>query len=581
MGERAILGQREKVTTMHVKHDFWWQKAIIYQIYLRSFKDSNGDGIGDLEGVIEKIPYLSGLGVDVLWISPHYDSPMDDFGYDVRNFKKVSNDYGTLKTFKALLHKAHDNDIRIITDLVLNHTSNEHAWFQAAKNPNHPDHAKYHDYYIWHEPKYDENGKRRRPTRWIGWFGNPAWSYNEATDEYYLHIFSKKMPDLNWRNASMRENMKDIIRFWLDMGVDGFRVDASNHLEKNWEFPDAYPGYEHFSSLPKHHTYLRELYDDVFSDYDCLLMGESGGATEDEALQYVAFESREFDLLLHFGHCWADTDGSDDRLNGKWAMGELDTSKIKESFSHWYKMLEGKGWNLMYWHNHDHPRIVSHYGDDKTYRRRSAKTLAYLLLYLRGTILLYQGEEIGMTNVRYESIDEFRDVEVFTEYDNMLEAGLTEENALSLIRERARDNARSPMQWNDGKHGGFSTVNPWMKTNTNYPDINVKKEQNDPDSVLSTYRHLIKSRKKDQTIASGHICFFEKKDKDHITYSNKTMNGMYLISGNLSEKVKEVVVVGLNLNQFKVLHNSADTLHIDNNTIQLAPYQGVVFYKKC
>lgn len=564
---------------MHDKHEAWWQNAIIYQIYLRSFKDTNHDGIGDLEGVIEKIPYLTDLGVDVLWISPHYDSPMDDFGYDVRNFKKVSDDYGTLKDFKHLLHKAHDNNIRIMTDLVLNHTSDEHAWFRAASDPDHPDHARYHDYYIWQKPKHDQDGKRMRPTRWIGWFGNPAWSYNEATDEYYLHIFSKKMPDLNWRNASMREDMKSIIRFWLDMGVDGFRVDASNHLEKNWAFPDAYPGYENFSSLPKHHAYLRELYDDVFSDYDCLLMGESGGATKEEALQYVAFDSREFDLLLHFGHCWADTDGSDPRLNGKWAMGELDASKIKESFAHWYQILEDKGWNLMYWHNHDHPRIVSHYGDDRRYRRRSAKTLAYLLFYLRGTIMVYQGEELGMTNVRYESIDEFRDVEVFTEYDNMLESGLTEENALSVIRERSRDNARSPMQWNDDEHGGFSTMKPWMKTNTNYRDINVKNEQRDPGSVLSTYQQLMRSRKKDPSIAKGRVRFIEEKDKDHITYTNQTMNGIYLISGNLSEKEKEVDLGKLNPDQFRILHDSADGIRVDKNRLRLKPYQGIVFYK--
>jgi oligo-1,6-glucosidase len=320
----------------------WWQDTIIYQVYLRSFNDSNNDGIGDINGVLEKLDYLQDLGVNTLWISPHYDSPMDDNGYDVRDFFKVSEDYGTIEDFKQLLNEAHRRNMKIITDLVLNHTSDEHPWFVKAKDPNHPEFEKYHDYYIWHKPKYDDSGKRKLPTEWVSWFGGPVWEYNEATDEYYLHIFSKKMPDLNWRNQSMKEELKAMIKWWIDLGVDGFRVDASNHLEKNWDFPDAKPGYEHFSSLPKHHDYLEELGKEIFKPNNVMVIGEAGGATKKEALQYAGFDSNEFNMLIQFEHCWVDCDPHNTLTPGKWAKGEVDVTRIKHSFSHWIDLFKTK-----------------------------------------------------------------------------------------------------------------------------------------------------------------------------------------------------------------------------------------------
>ncbi|MFH0993594.1 MAG: alpha-glucosidase, partial [bacterium] len=472
----------------------WWQQRNIYQIYLRSFFDSDDNGIGDLNGVIAKLPYLQKLGIGVLWISPHYDSPMDDNGYDVRNHYAVSSDYGTLEDFRHLLAEAHQRDIRVIADLVLNHTSNEHAWFLAAKNPAHPDHAKYHDYYIWQKPKIDLQGNRMRPTRWIGWFGSPAWEYNEATDEYYLHIFSRKMPDLNWRNPVMRADMKKMIGWWLDLGLDGFRVDASNHLEKNWAFPDTFPGYENFSSIPKHHEYLAELGSEIFAVRDVVTIGESGGASREEALQYAGFGSNEFNMLIQFGHCWADVDNHHALLMGKWAQGKLDVPLIKKSFMSWYDMLAGKGWNVIYWHNHDQPRVLSHYGNDGIYRIKAAKMLAMALYFMPGTAICYQGEEIGMTNVRYDSLADFRDVEVFTEYQNMIDRGYTPAAALEIIKARCRDNARTPMQWSEEANGGFSKATPWIRTNPNYPDINVRSQERDSDSILQLYRRIFHQR---------------------------------------------------------------------------------------
>jgi len=375
----------------------WWKRTQIYQVTLKSFFDGNNDGIGDFVGLTQKLDYIKSLGIGTIWVSPHYESPMDDNGYDVSDFYKVNPDYGTLEEFKTFVESAHLRGMKVITDLVLNHTSDEHAWFKIACDPTHPEFEKYHDYYIWQKPKYDKDGTRIRPTRWLSWFGGPTWDYIESVDEYYLHIFSKKMPDLNWRNQDMRNEMKRLIEFWVGLGVDGFRVDASNHLEKNWNFPDDYPGYQHFSSLPKHHDYLEELGKEYFVPMNLLAIGESGGATKEQALKYVGYGSNEFNLLIHFGHVWADTDDSNGVFLGKWGKGKLRLKDIKGSFNHWSKMLEGKGWNLIYWHNHDHPRIVSHYGDDGEYRVISAKMLAIALYFMPGTSITYQGEELVLT----------------------------------------------------------------------------------------------------------------------------------------------------------------------------------------
>jgi oligo-1,6-glucosidase len=557
----------------------WWQKRNIYQVYLRSFYDSDGDGIGDIRGVIGKLDYLQSLSIGILWISPHYDSPMNDNGYDVRDFFRVSPDYGTIEDFKRLLSEAHKRDIKVITDLILNHTSDEHSWFVAAKDPVHPDHAKYHDYYIWQPPKIDGQGNKMRPTRWIGWFGEPCWEYNAPTDEFYLHIFTRKMPDLNWHNAQMRADLKTMIRWWIDLGIDGFRVDASNHLEKNWDFPDTFPGRENFSSLPRHHEYLRELGTEIFVPDDVLTIGESGGASKEEALKYCGFGSNEFNMLIQFGHCWADIDNSNPKLMGKWSIGALNLTYIKNSFANWYEMLEGKGWNVIYWHNHDQPRVVSHYGNDQELRIPSAKMLAMTLYFMPGTAILYQGEEIGMTNVLYEKLSDFRDPEVFTEYENIRKAGYSEMAAFDIIRQRCRDNARTPMQWSEAKNGGFSPGTPWIATNYNYPAINVAVQENDPDSILSMYRTILKRRQRDSNIADGHLIFFDPDSQSDFSYLNQGISGDYLVVCNFGKAFGTAKIPVSDLTGFRlILKNYKDHPRLAAE-MPLRPFETLVYHR--
>lgn len=559
----------------------WWKQENIYQIYIRSFNDTNHDGIGDIRGITEKLDYIRNLGIGIIWISPHYDSPMDDFGYDIRNYYRVSEDYGTLEDFRHLIAETHRRGMRIITDLVLNHTSDEHEWFLAARDPLHPKHDRYHDYYIWHKPKYATDGTRFAPTRWLSWFGSSVWEYNQPTDEYYLHIFSKKMPDLNWRNDLMRADMKKMILWWLDMGIDGFRVDASNHLEKAWDFPDDFPGYQHFSSLPKHHDYLKELGREIFGPNDVLTIGESGGATDEQALMYVGYDSNEFNMLIHFGHCWADIDDNNSKLMGKWSQGKLKVHIIKQSFARWYKMLQGKGWNIIYWHNHDQPRVLSHYGNDSPlYHDKAAKMLAIALYLMPGTAICYQGEEIGMTNVLYENIVDFRDVEVFTEYKNMLESGYDPLEALKIMKARSRDNARTPMQWDDTINGGFSDHLPWIPTNMNYDSINVKRQDSDPESILNLYRSILMLRTSDQNIIQGQLSFFDIQSDENYLFLNKGVDKEHLVLCNFTEEPISIKLPDLPWNEYSHILGNNPNVPVLKKDLILEPYDAYVFERK-
>lgn len=553
----------------------WWMDAVIYQCYIRSFYDGNGDGIGDFRGLIEKLPYFTELGVNAIWVSPHYKSPMDDNGYDVSDYYAVSPDYGTLDDVKELIQKAHKRDLKVIFDLVLNHTSDEHPWFQAAKDPHHPDHEKYHDYYIWQPPKYAEDGTRQRPTNWLSWFGGGVWDYNEPTDEYYLHIFSKKMPDLNWRNEDMKADLKAITKWLIDLGVDGFRIDASNHLEKNWDFPDDYPGYQHFSSLPKHHEYLEEFGSELFVPNDVLAMGEAGGASKEEAEKYVGYDHSEFNMLIQFGHCWQDCDASNHITNGKWAKGRLNVRGVKESFYYFHKMLRGVGQNLIYWHNHDQPRIVSHYGNDQAYWDKSAKMLLYTLYFMPGTAIVYQGEEIGMTNVDYTKLEDFRDVEVFTEYANFISRGATHEVAMQALRDRARDNARSPYQWSDKPFAGFSSEQPWMNVVQNYPTINYEAQRQDCDSIFRQYQSVFLKRK-DWNIASGTMEFIDIENDNHYIYVNETVSHQIVVIANFRNRVLPVHI-DLDLSKHKLVYSNCDTTWQPDMILQ--PYDALVYVK--
>ncbi len=554
----------------------WWQNAIIYQCYIRSFKDGNDDGIGDFIGLTEQLDHFKDLGVDAVWVSPHFKSPMDDNGYDISDYYQVSEDYGTLKDVQTFIKLAHEKDIRVIFDLVLNHTSDEHEWFKAACDPTHKDHDKYHDYYIWQKPKYDEEGNRQKPTRWLSWFGGGVWDYNEPTDEYYLHIFSKKMPDLNWRNKDMVQDLKEITKWLIDLGVDGFRVDASNHLEKNWDFPDAYPGYEHFSSLPKHHEYLEEFGRELFVPNDVMAMGEAGGGTPEEAELYVGYNNTEFDMLIQFGHCWQDC--TDNPLTpGKWAKGELNLKEVKNSMNHWATMLDSIGWNLIYWHNHDQPRIVSHYGNDQQFHKVSAKMLCQSLYLMPGTPIVYQGEEIGMTNVDYENLEDFRDVEVFTEYDNFMRFGASHDIAMQALRDRSRDNARSPYHWNTDLNAGFSKGNPWMNVVKNYTEINLENQKQDSTSIYKTYQRIFKLRK-EMKLNLGKIEFLDLESNESFIYKNKTEDNEVLVVSNFKEfEIK--LNIETNLNDYTILESNYDQPDLRTLTT-LRPYESIVLLKK-
>ena len=555
----------------------WWQDAIIYQIYIRSFNDSNNDGIGDFNGVVEKLEYLKDLGVNAVWISPHYESPMDDNGYDISDFYKVSEDYGTMEDVKNFIDKAHALDIKVIFDLVLNHTSDENPWFLAAKDPNHKDHKKYHDYYIWQKPKFDKDGNRKMPTNWRSWFGGPVWEFNEATNEYYLHIFSKKMPDLNWRNQDMKDDLKKATNFWIDLGADGFRVDASNHLEKDWDFPEGHPGYEYFSSLPKHHDYLEEFGTEVFGPRDVMTMGEAGGATKEEALKYCGFDSKEFDMLIHFGHCWQDCDDKNELTPGKWAKGSINVSNIKESFYKWFEMLKNQGWNLIYWHNHDQPRVISHYGDDSKLHNQSGKMLCQSLYLMPGTPIVYQGEEIGMTNVDYEKLNDFRDVEVFTEYDNFMSFGATHDVAMQALRDRARDNARSPYQWDSSQNAGFSNNTPWINVNRNYNEINLEQQLEDPNSIYTCYKKIFGLRKEFK-ISDGTIKFLNIDDNKTFIYINKTPTAEILSISNFTNS-RVTVNLDIKIDGFELLLTNYEEKELSTG-IKLLPYESLVYIKK-
>lgn len=555
----------------------WWQDAIIYQCYIRSFYDKNNDGIGDFKGLIDKIDYFNELGVNAVWVSPHYKSPMDDNGYDISDFYQVSEDYGTLEDVKEFIKIAHEKGIKVIFDLVLNHTSDEHEWFKIACDKEHPQFEKYHDYYIWQDPKYDENGNRQKPTQWLSWFGGGVWDYVPSVDKYYLHIFSKKMPDLNWRNQDMVNDLKVMTKWLIDLGVDGFRVDASNHLEKNWDFPDAYPGYEHFSSLPKHHDYLSEFGRELFVPNDVMAMGEAGGGTPEEAERYVGFNNTEFDMLIQFGHCWQDLDGENKITPGKWAKGTLNVKGVKGSFAHWAKMLDGIGWNLIYWHNHDQPRIISHYGNDKEYWLESGIMLCQSLYLMPGTAIVYQGEEIGMTNVDYENLEDFRDVEVYTEYDNFMRFGATHEVAMQALRDRSRDNARSPFQWDDSIYAGFSTVTPWINTVGNYQEINLEKQRNLEGSIFKRYQKVLQLRK-DLEVSSGKVTFYDLDGENTFMYKNETPKAKILVISNFKNQEIQVDIDEELLN-YEFCMSNYDTINIEE-VLKLRPYESIVFIKK-
>ena len=482
-------------------YETWWKEAVVYQIYPKSFMDSNGDGIGDIPGIISKLDYLKELGITVLWICPLYRSPQKDNGYDISDYQAIHEAFGSMEDFEALLAGAHERGIKIVMDLVVNHTSDQHKWFVESRSSKE---SKYRDYYIWRDAK---DGKE--PTNWGGCFGGSAWQYDETTDQYYLHQFAVEQPDLNWENPVVRKEVFDMMNWWCEKGIDGFRMDVISLISKPEVYEDGpintNDGYSAVGCITANghrvHEFLKEMNREVLSKYDLFTVGECSGVTVEEAKKYAGADTGELNMVFQFEHM--DLDGDE---HGKWTKKQLYLPDLKENFTKWQNELDGQAWNSLYWDNHDQPRIVSRLGNDsEEYRVLSAKMLGTCLHMMQGTPYIYQGEELGMTNFPFRNISQVDDIECKNAYQTLVldKKEYSEETMFEIISKKSRDNARTPMQWNDSKNGGFTTGTPWLSVNPNYTYINADSQIHDPDSVFSYYKKLIELRNNNKIIVYG------------------------------------------------------------------------------
>ena len=507
----------------------WWKEAVVYQIYPRSFCDSNGDGIGDLNGITSKLDYLKELGIDVIWLSPVYKSPNDDNGYDISDYEDIMTEFGTMDDFDKMLAAAHERGIKIVMDLVVNHTSDEHPWFVESRSSK--DNEK-RDYYIWKEGK---DGKE--PTNWGSAFSGPAWKYDEKTDMYYLHLFSVKQPDLNWENPKVRKEVFDMMTRWCEKGIDGFRMDVISLISKPEGYPDAkvvglYGDMGICANGPKVHDYLKEMNEKVLSKFDIMTVGETAGVTLEEAKKYANTDGSELNMVFQFEHM--DLDGGE---KFKWSTQPMPLVPLKENLSKWQKGLDGVAWNSLYFCNHDQPRIVSRLGDESdAYRELSAKCIATCLHMMQGTPYVYQGEELGMTNTVFNSVDDFRDLESVNAYRELVESGLyTDGDMFPKIAHKSRDNARTPMQWDASENAGFTTGTPWIAVNPNYKKINVADQLKREDSVFHYYQKLIRLRKENEIIVYGNYELLLPEDENIFAYIRTLDNQKLLVVCNFSK----------------------------------------------
>ena len=507
----------------------WWKGAVVYQIYPRSFCDSNGDGIGDLNGITSKLDYLKELGIDVIWLSPVYKSPNDDNGYDISDYEDIMTEFGNMDDFDKMLAAAHERGIKIVMDLVVNHTSDEHPWFVESRSSK--DNEK-RDYYIWKEGK---DGKE--PTNWGSAFSGPAWKYDEKTDMYYLHLFSVKQPDLNWENPKVRKEVFDMMTRWCEKGIDGFRMDVISLISKPEGFPDAkvvglYGDMNICANGPKVHDYLKEMNEKVLSKFDIMTVGETAGVTLDEAKKYANSEGSELNMVFQFEHMGLDGEG-----DFKWSTKHIPLVPLKENLTKWQLGLDEVAWNSLYFCNHDQPRIVSRFGDDSDeFREVSAKCIATCLHMMQGTPYVYQGEELGMTNTVFKSVDDFRDLESINAYRELIESGLyTKEDMFPKITHKSRDNARTPMQWDASENAGFTTGTPWIAVNPNYKKINVEDQLKREDSVFNYYKKLIRLRKENEIIVYGNYELLLPEDENIFAYVRTLDNQKLLVVCNFSK----------------------------------------------
>ncbi|MDU3104135.1 MAG: alpha-glucosidase [Staphylococcus epidermidis] len=544
----------------------WWKEAVAYQVYPRSFNDSNGDGIGDLPGLIEKLDYLENLGIDVIWLSPMYPSPNDDNGYDISDYKGIMSEFGTMNDFDQLLSSIHQRGMKLILDLVVNHTSDEHPWFIESKSSK--TNAK-RDWYIWADPKPDGS----EPNNWESIFNGSTWEFDESTKQYYFHLFSKKQPDLNWENPDVRQAVFEMMNWWFEKGIDGFRVDAITHIKKNFEagdlpVPDGKkfaPAFDVDMNQPGIQEWLQEMKDKSLSRYDIMTVGEANGVTPNDAEEWVGEENGKFNMIFQFEHL------------GLWSTGDtkFDVKSYKQVLNRWQKQLENVGWNALFIENHDQPRRVSTWGDDKNYWYESATSHATAYFLQQGTPFIYQGQEIGMTNYPFESIESFNDVAVKTEYQIVKKEGGDVNQLLDKYKMENRDNARTPMQWNNSINAGFTTGKPWFHVNPNYTEINVKQQLNDKFSILSYYKALIQLKKSDLIYTYGKFSMVDAENEQIFAYTRSFKNNTVLIVANLTNEVSELnLPFELDISSVDIkLHN----YHLnDINLDHIKPYEAFV-----
>ena len=510
----------------------WWKKSVVYQIYPRSFCDSDGDGIGDLNGITGKLDYLKELGADVIWLSPVYESPNDDNGYDISDYQVVMKDLGTMADFDRMLEEIHARGMKLVMDLVVNHTSDEHPWFQESrKGKDNP----YRDYYIWKKPK-----EGKEPNNWGSCFGGPAWEYEESSGEYYLHLFSVKQPDLNWENPQVRREVYRMMNWWLDKGVDGFRMDVISLISKDPDFPDGpvgitgYAAFNYCANGPRVHEYLQEMRREVLDGRDTITVGECSGVTLEEALKYASCDEKELSMVFQFEHVDLDFD----EKGNKWTDRKCRLTELKEVLSRWQTGLYGRAWNSLFWCNHDQPRVVSRFGNDSPeYREVSAKMLAVCLHMMQGTSYIYQGEELGMTNVPFKGIADFRDLDSINAYWELTGKGIfKEEEMLRFLRYKSRDNARTPMQWDASPNAGFTEGEPWIMVNPNYGEINAADQIGRDDSVFSFYKELVKLRKEKPVVVNGEYRLLDPESEDVFVYERSFHEEHLLVVCSFSEK---------------------------------------------
>ena len=556
----------------------WWQKSVVYQIYPRSFMDSNGDGIGDLQGIIGKLDYLRNLGIDVIWLSPFYASPNADNGYDISDYQKIMEEFGTMEDFDELLKEAHQRNLKIIIDMVVNHSSDEHEWFKKSKAGIEP----YRNYYIWRK---GVDGKE--PNNWRSNFSGSAWTYSEERQEYYLHLFHKKQPELNWQCAELRNEIYRMMNWWLDKGVDGFRLDVINYIGKNPEFPDGVIGKDGLGdfvpyavNLPVSHDYIKEMNSQVWHNREGILtVGETPFASTDDAVQYSCLDNTELNMVFQFEHM--DLDNAED--GSKWSDRRIPLLELKRSFSNWQRKLYGKAWNSLYWCNHDQPRVVSRLGNDtdETWWNKSAKMLATCLHFMQGTPYVYQGEELGMTNYPFSDIRDFRDVESINAYHEYTETlHVDSDKMISYLRNKSRDNARTPMQWDETDEAGFTTGTPWMPVNPNYKRINAAAQIGDEDSVYNYYRKLISLRKEYPIIVNGDFELVGEDDAAVFTYLRHWKDQILWVACNFTDRMQKIVSPSSNHTEYRKWDVICDNYSssggsVEKGQIELRPYEAV------